>query len=120
MSLRKVSARFVADEEITGPARSVVVFGHTLTEAFSKIEVDDVVFGKLQGNPHIEVKGSALDLDNSGEPGGSLTAAQIKERLTELGVEIPARANKADLQTLLSDAEAALPASDDETETVAE
>lgn len=113
MSLRKIEARFMADGD-TGDVRSVEVFGHVLTESFSTIEVDDFVFGKLSGNPHIDVKGGPLDLDNSGEPGGSLTVAVIKERLTDLGVEFPARAAKGELQAMLSDAEAAHEAADAE------
>lgn len=55
MSLRKIRARFVPSEAV-GDVRTVEVFGETLSEDFSEIEVSDEVFAKLKGNPHIEVQ----------------------------------------------------------------
>lgn len=71
MSPRNVQARFVASDE-TGDVRSVEVYGHVLTEKFARVDVDADVLAKLQGNPHIEVKGdNAFDHDGDGKPGGS-------------------------------------------------
>jgi hypothetical protein len=114
MSPRKVEARLLADAETTGDVRAVQVFGHTLTTEFAELEVTEGVFGKLRANPHVEIKGeegqalhSPLDHDGDGEDGGSLTVAELKAALDDLGVEYPARANHAALTSLLAQAEAA-------------
>lgn len=56
MSLRNVEVRLLADEDTTGDVRFVEVFGLVITTDFTKVEVEDDVLGKLNGNPHIEVK----------------------------------------------------------------
>lgn len=45
---------------------------------------------------------SGLDLDNSGEPGGSLTKAEIIQALKDRGDTVDASATKAELQKQLS------------------
>lgn len=108
MSPRNVEARLIADEATTGDVRAVEVFGHVLTTSFAKIEVEDDVLAKLQGNPHIEVRerGERAPFD----------AEAAKARLTELGVEIPAKASNKVLAELLERAETARAAADAEAE----
>lgn len=103
-----MKARIIGDPAELGPFESLNFFGHALTREWSgNLDVTAEEARKLKGNRYVEVKGGPLDLDNNGEDGGSLTVPQLKERLTELGVEVPAGAKKAELQTLLSQAEAA-------------
>jgi len=49
--------------------------------------------------------GGPLDLDKSGDAGGSMTKAEIAAELDRRGVEYPSGATKGELQTLLSQAE---------------
>ncbi len=56
MSLRNVEVRLLADEDTTGDVRFVEVYGHVIGTDFTKVEVEDDVLGKLNGNPHLEVK----------------------------------------------------------------
>lgn len=90
MSLRKVEARLIADEDTTGDVRAVEVFGHVLTEEFREIEVDDHVLAKLQGNPHIDVvggdedeEGNPFDHDGDGKSGGSRPRKASKPRASK-------------------------------------
>lgn len=87
MSLRKARARFVPSEDV-GPVQVVEVFGETLTDDFSEIEVSDEVFEKLKGNPHIELQvprveagnspAALFDHDGDGKPGGSKPRARAQ------------------------------------------
>lgn len=43
--------------------------------------------------------------ENADSPSKSLTAAEIKDKLSALGIEFPARASKAELEKLLANAE---------------
>lgn len=56
--------------------------------------------GELKSAPSTEDE----DTDTEEVDVGSMTVDQLKEKLDELGIEYPSKANKADLQALLTEA----------------
>jgi hypothetical protein len=84
------------------PAGSVEINGQFVAPApegaAAPVEAYVGTPGASTGTPDL----SGLDLDNSGEPGGSLTKAEIVQALRDRGDDVDTSASKADLQKQLS------------------
>ena len=98
-------ARFIGDpnDGRSGPAELSY-----LGSVFPKgkwVAVDGKAGAKLSVHSHFEVENDPLDHDDDGEKGGSLSKAEIVERLKALGVEFDGRSKRDDLAKLLEAAE---------------
>lgn len=105
-----MDARIIGPASELGDFQTLDFYGHALSRDWSRIDPEPAVLGKLQGNPYVELREKRKP---SEEPPAD-TLAEIKARLTDLGVEFDGRAKKANLEALLEQAEAAKAAAEED------
>lgn len=111
-------AKIIGPASELGQFETLNFFGHEIGREFSDIKPTADVLAKLEGNRFVELKGSAKASPPAGNtPGPSddeVEEGLIRERLTELGVEVAPKAKLPTLQAALEKAEKAKAAQDEE------
>ena len=115
-----MKAKVIGPASELGPFETLNFFGHEIGREFSDINPTADVLTKLQANRFVELKGSAkaeAKAEAGNNPGPSddeVEEGLIRERLTELGVDVAPKAKLPALQAALEKAEKAKAAQDEE------
>lgn len=115
-----MKAKVIGPASELGQFETLNFYGHEIGREFSDINPTADVLAKLEANRFVELKGSAKATNAPGSsqtPGPSddeFEEGLIRERLTELGVDVAPKAKLPALQAALEKAEKAKAAQDEE------
>jgi hypothetical protein len=107
-----MEARIIGPESDLGPVTTLDFYGLSLSREWSEIKPTSAQLSKLDGNRYVEIRGDHAPKASADDD--EVEEGLIRERLTELGVEVSAKAKLPALRTKLAAAETAKAAQDEE------